>query len=230
MSFIINPYLQYSAIPTIVSSQQLRSGANPGSSVSLNVSYTLNLLSVIIVHWRFTNPVTLTSVTVSGYSMNIITQQNVIQGATGCGIALCTFRWPLTSASVSTTFNFNGNTSSVGVATYGIFRNTSDTPYSVSTTTKDTSVNTKALSIPVVPKSLNIIACSSLISGSVTFSNSAPPTLDPGYNLGVPSTSPQFQMAGRSINNGSSLVDYSGEIVTVTSSLASAAYATITFI
>lgn len=229
MSFIINPYLQYEAIPAIIYTSSLRSGSNPGSSVDFLIAQILNQFRVYIVHWRFTNPVTLTSATVAGYNMQIITQQNVIQGATGCGIAILTIR-TIISGTQTVTFNFNGNTSSVGIAYYTIFRNTSDTPYSVSTTTKDTTVNLKNLSIPVVPRSLNIIACSSLTTGSVTFSNSAPPTLQSNYNLAVPQTSSQFRMAGSSINNGASLDDYSGEIVTVTSSLSSAAYATITLI
>ena len=231
MSFIINPFLQYEVTPTLVSSGQVRNSA-AGSTVSFSTSMTLNAFRLYVVHWENgSNVSTLTSASVNGFSPTIITQTHIQQGGTGCGIALLQLRYPLASATQTFTLNFNDNITAYGMGTYTIFRNSNDTPYTFQTATKDTSGSVGILGMSIPPKSLNVIAATNLVNGSISFAvRSTPPTITTNYNLAVPATSSQFQMGAANINNGSSTTDYPSELIDITTSTASACYATVTYI
>ncbi len=230
MSFLINPYSITSGTITQIAAQLFRSTGNPGSSVSTNISMTNNAFRVFIVHWEFINPVTLTNCVVNGLNPTIIAQTYVTQGAGGVGIALLQLRYPFASSTQSFTMNFSNNVSSCSLNAYTIFRNSSDTPYTFQTGTKDTTGTLYNLGVPVLPNSLNIIASTNLVNSSITMSVSpSPPTLSLGYNSSVPATSSQFQQAASGIINATT-TDYGVPIVSVTSSIASGVYAAVTYI
>ena len=232
MSFIINPFLQYQVTPTLISSGQVRNTANNNNTVSFDLSMTLNAFRLYIVHWENNvNVSTLTSASVNGLSPTIITQTHIQQGGTGCGIALLQLRYPFSSSTQSFTLNFDNNIVAYGMGSYTIFRNSNDTPYTFQTATKGTSGSIGILGMSIPPKSLNIIAATNLVNGSISFAvRSTPPTITTNYNLAVPATSSQFQMGAANINNGSSTTDYPSELIDITTSLASACYATVTYI
>lgn len=232
MSFIINPDMSYTfTAPTIVSTSAFRSTTNQGSSYSFSLVMTFNAFRVYTVHWENgSNVSTLTSASVNGLSPTIITQTHVQQGGTGCGIALLQLRYPLSSATHTFTLNFTNNCTAVGVGQSTIFRNSSDTPYSFQTTTIGASIGQTFFDVPVLAKSLNIIAATNLINSSITFSNTTPPTMTTPYNLPVPATSSQFQMGLAQINNGASATEYNPERVTIQVAAASACFATVSYI
>lgn len=231
MSMLINPYLQYTvAGVTQIAGQVFRSTGNPGSSVSTNVTMTSNAFRVYIVHWEFINPITLTNCVVNGLNPTIIAQTYVTQGSGGVGIALLQLRYPFSSSTQSFTMNFSSTVTSCSLNQYTLFRNSSDTPYSFQTATKDSTTTLKELGVLVPPNSLNIIASTNLVNSSITMSVSpSPPTLTTGYNTSVPASSSQFQQAASGIVNATA-TNYDVAMVSVTSNVASGAYATVTYI
>ncbi len=230
MSFLINPYSITSGTITQLGTTLFRSTGNPGSSVSTNITMTNNAFRVYIVHWEFINPVTLTNCVVNGLNPTIIAQTYITQGSGGVGIALLQLRYPFASSTQSFTMNFSNNVTSCSLNAYTIFRNSSDTPYSFQTATKDTTSSVAFLGVPVPPNSLNIIASTNLVNASITMSVSpSPPTLTLGYNSSVPATSSQFQQAASGIVNATA-TNYDVPIVSVSSSIASGVYATVTYI
>lgn len=220
------------AAPTMVAGGTLRSTRDPGSSVTFSQLTTYNALRVYAIHWESTGTTTLTGFTIAGVNVPIITQTNVSQtGNNSCGIALAVYRYPnAPSATVNIVTNFNGPVQGSSIGLWSLFRNSIDTPYSFQTTTKDSSTTTKDITMSIPPRSLSVVAVTNLSQTSITFAITSPPTITSSYNQDSPVTSSAYRMAGATINNGSSATDYPTETVTVTSSINSGAYATITFI
>ena len=231
MSMLIDTFLPFSNTNiNATAAGTARSIANPGSSYTASLSMTFNAFRLYIVHWEFINPVTLTSCVVNGLNPTIITQTNVVQGSGGVGIALVQLRYPFSSSIQNFTMNFSSNVTAASIGSYTIFRNSNDTPYSFQTATKGTLGTLQQLGVPVIPRSATIIASTNLVNSSITMSVSpTPPTISVGYNLSAPGSSPQFQFAAYPIVNATD-IDYGIPIVSVTSSVASGAYATVTYI
>lgn len=218
--------------PTMLSAGTNRSLRDPGSVVTFSQLTTYNLFRVYAIHWESTGTTSLTGFTIAGVNVPIITQTNVSQaGNNTCGVALATYRYPnAPSATISIVARFDGDVQGASLGITSLFRNSSDTPVSFQTSTKDSSTTTKDLSMNIPARSLSVVAVTNLSQTTITFAITSPPTISSQYNQDSPATSSAYRMAGATINNGSSATDYPTETVTVTSNINSGAYATITFI
>jgi hypothetical protein len=234
MSYLINPSNSVSVAPTI-NTIGINSTINiPGSTFTLlTADQVLNTYYVIVIGWEYTSNSTLSSLTWGGESVTIRTQTTVTQGANVGGVAICTIRnKTATISSAAMIATFSNNVSAVCCGYNSVENNSSDTPYSTGTATKNSSGTQLFIGTNIPTLSATLVIQTNIVNGATsTLAYNlppvpSPPTITKNVDSAIQS---KFQFMVASMRNDS-LTNYQDPTVRITSLLSSAAAATITFI